>query len=285
MPYETRPQAWLYALRRRLPAAEDRSLGTPISQRAADILNAGKKVAILIGAGALAWRTDEVIAVAEKLGAGVAKALLGKAALPDDLPWVTGSIGLLGTEAQLRPDGRMRHAPDDRLRLSLFGIPAEGRPGARAFRSTSTPAMLSHPLPDARSICPATAAKTLRALLPLLEQKTDRSWREDDRGRTMADWWKTLEARAMALGRIRSTRSASSGRCRRACRSDAIVTSDSGSCANWFARDYRVKRGHDGFAVRRAGLDGRRRPLRHRAPSSRIRTGRWSPWSATAPCR
>ena len=61
------------------------------------MLNAGKKVAILVGAGAL-HATDEVIAVADTLGAGVAKALLGKAALPDDLPWVTGSIGLLGTK-------------------------------------------------------------------------------------------------------------------------------------------------------------------------------------------
>ncbi len=66
-------------------------------QRAAEVLNAGKKVAMLVGAGALN-ATDEVIAVADRLGAGVAKALLGKAALPDDLPWVTGSIGLLGTK-------------------------------------------------------------------------------------------------------------------------------------------------------------------------------------------
>src|SRR5205085_1651437 len=66
-------------------------------QRAAEVLNSGKKVALLVGAGALG-ATDEVIAVADKLGAGAAKALLGKAVLPDDLPWVTGSIGLLGTE-------------------------------------------------------------------------------------------------------------------------------------------------------------------------------------------
>ena len=54
-------------------------------QRAADVLNAGEKVAIRVGAGAL-QATDQVIAVAEKLGAGVAKALFGKAALPNDLP-------------------------------------------------------------------------------------------------------------------------------------------------------------------------------------------------------
>ena len=66
-------------------------------RQAAAVLNAGKKVAMLVGAGALG-ATDEVIAVAETLQAGVAKALLGKAALPDDLPWVTGSLGLLGTK-------------------------------------------------------------------------------------------------------------------------------------------------------------------------------------------
>ena len=65
--------------------------------RAAEVLNAGSKVAILVGAGAL-HATDEVIAVADALGAGAAKALLGKAVLPDDLPWVTGPIGLLGTK-------------------------------------------------------------------------------------------------------------------------------------------------------------------------------------------
>src|SRR5207237_2443657 len=66
-------------------------------ERAADILNAGEKVAMLVGQGAL-HATDEVVQVAELLGAGVAKALLGKAAVPDDLPFVTGSIGLLGTK-------------------------------------------------------------------------------------------------------------------------------------------------------------------------------------------
>ena len=65
--------------------------------RAAEVLNSGKKVAILVGAGALN-ATNEVIAVADRLEAGAAKALLGKAVLPDDLPWVTGSIGLLGTK-------------------------------------------------------------------------------------------------------------------------------------------------------------------------------------------
>src|SRR5207302_3414758 len=79
-----------YASPRVVPATKD-------LRAAADVLNAGKKVAMLIGAGAL-QATDEVIEVAEILGAGVAKALLGKAALPDDLPFCTGPIGLLGSK-------------------------------------------------------------------------------------------------------------------------------------------------------------------------------------------
>ena len=117
------------AFRCRLQRASGRAAQADL-RRAAEVLNAGKKVAILVGAGAL-HATDEVIAVADKLGAGVAKALLGKAALPDDLPWVTGSIGLLGTKPSWEMMIGLRHAADDRVRLSLFGVPAEGGPGAR----------------------------------------------------------------------------------------------------------------------------------------------------------
>src|SRR3954468_4528109 len=88
-------------------------------RRAADVLNAGERVAMLVGAGALR-ATDEVIAVAERLGAGVAKALLGKAAVPDDVPFCTGSIGLLGTKASwdLMQGCRCRMSPQPRPRLS-----------------------------------------------------------------------------------------------------------------------------------------------------------------------
>src|SRR3954453_18330808 len=71
---------------------EDRDL-----ERAASVLNESEEIAMLIGQGAM-HAADEVVQVAETLGAGLAKALLGKAALPDDLPFVTGSIGLLGTK-------------------------------------------------------------------------------------------------------------------------------------------------------------------------------------------
>lgn len=110
-------------------------------QWAAEVLNAGKKVAILVGAGAL-QATEQVIAVAEKLGAGVAKALLGKAVLPDDLPWVTGTIGLLGTE----PSYQLMNECDTLLMIgSGFPyaefLPKEGQ--ARGVQIDLQPDMLS----------------------------------------------------------------------------------------------------------------------------------------------
>ena len=115
-------------------------------QRAADVLNAGKKVAILVGAGAL-QATDAVLEVADVLGAGIAKALLGKAAVPDDLPFVTGSIGLLGTSPSYDDDDGLRHSSHGRVPVSLFGVPPERRPGpGRPDRSGWNDA--EHPLSD-----------------------------------------------------------------------------------------------------------------------------------------
>jgi pyruvate dehydrogenase (quinone) len=93
-------------------------------RRAAEVLNAGDKVAILVGAGALGV-TGEVIGVAEKLGAGVAKALLGKAALPDDLPYVTGPIRM-----RYPSHGRIG-VSHGRIGVSLRGVHARRGPGAR----------------------------------------------------------------------------------------------------------------------------------------------------------
>src|SRR3954451_19374228 len=162
-------------------------------RRAAEVLNSGKKVAILVGAGAL-HATDEVIAVAEKLGAGVAKALLGKAALPDDLPWVTGSIGLLGT----KPSWDLMNGCDTLLMVgsgfpySEF-LPKEG--AARGVQIDIDPGMLSIRYPMEVNLV-GDSALTLRELLPLLHQKTDRSWREEiEEG--VREWWRVLEARAM----------------------------------------------------------------------------------------
>ncbi len=207
-------------------------------QRAAAVLNAGKKVAILVGAGALK-ATDEVIAVADRLGAGAAKALLGKAALPDDLPWVTGSIGLLGT----KPSWDLMMDCDTLLMIgsgfpySEF-MPPEGQ--ARGVQIDIKPDMLSLRYPMEVPLV-GDAAETLKALLPLLQQKTDTSWR-DTIAANVKDWWTLMEERAHAkaspVNPQRPTWELSSRLPER-----AIVTCDSGSCANWFARDLKMRRG------------------------------------------
>ncbi|MCW1246350.1 thiamine pyrophosphate-requiring protein [Pseudomonas sp. SAICEU22] len=207
-------------------------------RRAADVLNAGKKVAILVGAGAL-HATDEVIAIADKLGAGVAKALLGKAVLPDEVPWVTGSIGLLGTEPS---DNLM--AGCDTLLMIGSGFPyAEFLPGegqARAVQIDLKPDMLSLRYPMEVNL-QGDSADTLRALLPLIEEKTDRAWRKKIEG-WRADWDKTLEKRALVSAKpINPQRVTYELSPRLPDR--AIITSDSGSCANWYARDVQIRRG------------------------------------------
>jgi pyruvate dehydrogenase (quinone) len=206
--------------------------------RAAEILNAGNKVAMLVGAGALG-ATDEVIAVADRLSAGCAKALLGKAALPDDLPWVTGSIGLLGTE----PSYKLMSECDTLLMVgSAFPysefLPKEGK--ARGVQIDIDASMLSIRFPMEVSLV-GDAAETLRALLPRLDQKPAGEWRRTIEGNT-GDWWKILEDRARQPARPvnpqRVTWELSPRLPER-----AVITSDSGSCANWFARDLKMRRG------------------------------------------
>ncbi|WP_053214085.1 thiamine pyrophosphate-requiring protein [Pseudomonas sp. Q12-87] len=207
-------------------------------RKAAEVLNAGKKVAILVGAGAL-HATDEVIAIADKLGAGVAKALLGKAAVPDDLPWVTGSIGLLGTE----PSDNLMAGCDTLLMIgSGFPyaefLPPEGQ--ARGVQIDIQPDMLSLRYPMEVSLH-GDSADTLRALLPLIETKTDHTWRKKIE-HWRESWDKTLEKRALLSAKpINPQRVAFELSPRLPER--AIITCDSGSCANWYARDIKIRRG------------------------------------------
>src|ERR1700744_1502005 len=161
-------------------------------EKAAEVLNAGHKVAILVGAGALN-ATDEGIAVAERLGAGVAKALLGKAVVPDELPWVTGSIGLLGT----KPSYEMMNACDTLLMIgSGFPyaefLPKEG--DARGVQIDLKADMLSLRYPMEVNLV-GDSAETLRALLPLLKQKESGAWRSRIE-RWTRQWWETLDARS-----------------------------------------------------------------------------------------
>jgi pyruvate dehydrogenase (quinone) len=207
-------------------------------RRAAGVLNAGERVAMLVGQGALN-ATDEVIEVADLLGAGVAKALLGKAAVPDDLPYVTGSIGLLGT----RPSYELMTECDTLLMVgSSFPysefLPKEGQ--ARGVQIDLDPKMIGIRYPMEEHVV-GDSAETLRGLIPLLERKRDRSWRETTEER-VADWWRVMEERAQVdADPINPQRLfwELSSRLPENC----ILTADSGSAANWYARDLKIRRG------------------------------------------
>ncbi|RCN56134.1 MULTISPECIES: thiamine pyrophosphate-requiring protein [Acidiferrobacter] len=206
--------------------------------RAAEILNHGQRVAMLVGAGCLS-ATDEVIAVAERLGAGVAKALLGKAAVPDDLPFVTGSMGLLGT----KPSFDMMEECDTLLMVgSSFPysefLPREGQ--ARGIQIDIDGRMLGIRYPMELNLI-GDSAFTLRALLPLLRPKTDRSWRNRIEN-NVAEWWKVLEARALNDGNPVNPQRLFWELSQRLS-ANAILACDSGSAANWYARDIKIKRG------------------------------------------
>ena len=207
-------------------------------QRAANVLNTGKKVAILAGAGCIGAE-DEVIALADRLGAGAAKALLGKQVLPDGLDWVTGSIGLLGTE----PSYEMMMGCDTLLMLgsgfpySEF-LPEEGN--ARGVQVDIDPGMLSIRYPMEVPL-EGDIKSTIEALLPLIEQKTDGAWRDEIAG-WKRDWLAKLQDRAMV-----SAESVNPQRIFTELSPQlpdrAIITSDSGSCANWYARDLMIRQG------------------------------------------
>ncbi len=207
-------------------------------RRAANLLNEGKKVAMLIGQGAMR-AADEVIEVADLLGAGVAKALLGKAALPDDLPFVTGSIGLLGT----KPSWTLMSECDTLLMVgSSFPypefLPEEGQ--ARAVQIDIDGRMLSIRYPMEVNLI-GDSRESLRALIPLLKRKEDRSWREQIEGE-IKDWWKLVEARARETAKPINPQLVFhelSPRLPERC----ILAADSGSTASWYARDLKFKRG------------------------------------------
>ena len=210
-------------------------------RRAAEVLNAGQKVGMLVGAGALN-ATDEVLAVAERLNAGIAKALLGKAAVPDDVPFVTGSLGLLGT----KPSWDMLKQCDTMLVVGS-GFPYSEflpKPGdARGVQIDIDGTMLSLRYPMEVNMVGDSAA-TLRALLPMLRQNGNSSWRQKIESE-VASWWKLLEERAMqSADPINPQRVFWELSPRLP--ENAILTADSGSVANWYARDIKMRRGMKG---------------------------------------
>jgi pyruvate dehydrogenase (quinone) len=206
---------------------------------AAEVLNKGEKVAMLVGQGAL-HATDEVIEVAEKLGAGIAKALLGKAAVPDDLPYVTGAIGLLGT----KPSWTLMNECDTLLMIGSSFPYSEWLPkpgNARGIQIDIKGTMLNIRYPMELGLV-GDAKQTLQELLPMLNQKSDRSWREQLEGE-IKEWWRLLEERAMQdADPINPQRLF--WELNKYLPADAIISSDSGSAANWYARDLKLGRGH-----------------------------------------
>ncbi len=210
-------------------------------QKAADILNAGKKVSILIGAGAMD-AGPEVTQVADLLGCGVAKALLGKAALPDDLPFVTGGLGLLGTT----PSWNMMMECDTLLMVgSSFPysefLPKEGQ--ARGIQIDIDPRMLGIRYPMELNLI-GDSVQSLRALIPLLRRKEDRSWRKKIESE-IRDWWKVVEARAKE-GADPINPEYVTWELSPRLPDKAIVSADSGTTANWYGRSIKMREGMKG---------------------------------------
>jgi len=220
-----------YSRGRRVPGDGD-------LRRAADALNSGQKVAMLVGQGAL-HASQEVAEVAELLGAGVAKALLGKGVVGDDEPWVTGSIGLLGT----KPSWDMMMGCDTLLMVgSSFPysefLPEEDQ--ARGVQIDIDGKMLSIRYPMEVGLI-GDSAETLRALIPLLERKPDRSWREKIE-HEVGEWWRLMDDRAHESADPINPQLLFHELSRRL-PDGAILTSDSGSSANWYARDVKLRKG------------------------------------------
>jgi pyruvate dehydrogenase (quinone) len=203
---------------------------------AADLLNAGSKVAMLVGQGARG-AAREVLEVADLLGAGVAKALLGKDVLSDDIPYVTGAIGLLGT----RPSYELMRDCDTLLTIGSNFPYTQFMPDleqARAVQVDIDPTLIGMRYPYEVNLV-GDAQHTLQALIPLLERKQDRSWQHDIQEQ-VARWWEVMDAEAHIEAepinpmRIFSEFSAQ-------CPDDALIAADSGSAANWYARQVRMR--------------------------------------------
>ncbi|MFD6357071.1 thiamine pyrophosphate-requiring protein [Nocardia tengchongensis] len=205
-------------------------------EHAAEILNAGTRVAILAGQGARGCAT-ELTRVAELTGAGVAKALLGKDVLSDELPFVTGSIGLLGT----RPSYELMRDCDTLLIVgSNFPytqfLPDFGQ--ARAVQIDIDGTMIGMRYPTEVNLV-GDAKATLAELIPMLTPNPDRAWTIDIQ-ESIARWWQTIEHQSLLDAKpVNPMRVA--WELSQRLPENAILTADSGSAANWYARCLRFR--------------------------------------------
>lgn len=220
-----------YTKPRVLPADED-------LQRAADALNAGYQPAMLVGAG-VKNAVDEVFEVADLLGAGVAKALLAKWMVPDTHPMVTGSIGLLGTE----PSDTMMRSCDTLLMVGTSFPYSEFLPEedqVRAVQIDIEGKRLGLRFPTEVNL-QGDSRETLRALIPLLKRKNNQEWRNTIQ-ENIEEWWSVVEDRSMDTADPVNPQRVFWELSSRL-PDNAIVTADSGSAANWYARQLKARPG------------------------------------------
>ncbi|MHA6804458.1 thiamine pyrophosphate-requiring protein [Salinifilum ghardaiensis] len=212
-----------------VPAEED-------LEHAAEVLNSGERVAIMVGQGAR-HAAQEVTEVADALGAGVAKALLGKDVLSDELPFVTGVSGLMGT----RPSWELMRDCDTFLMVGASFPYSQFLPDydqARAVQIDIDPTMIGMRYPFEVNLV-GDARATLRALQPRLRYENNRTWRERVE-RTVREWWSTMDRRAgVGADPINPERVASE--LSPQLPENAVVTTDSGSVTNWYGRHLRFR--------------------------------------------
>jgi pyruvate dehydrogenase (quinone) len=206
-------------------------------REAADILNGGRKVAILAGQGALG-ATAALEQTAEMLGAPIVKALLGKAAVPDDSPYTTGGIGLLGT----RPSQEAIEQCDTLLMVgtSFPYIEYLPKPGsARAVQIDIDPMRIGLRYPVEVGLVGDSRA-SLQALLPMLQRKEDRSFLERTQS-AVGDWWAQMEE-AGTQSSMPMKPQVVAWELGKRLRDDAMIFSDSGTIATWAARLIKIRR-------------------------------------------
>ncbi|HEY0455920.1 MAG TPA: thiamine pyrophosphate-dependent enzyme, partial [Verrucomicrobiae bacterium] len=221
----------VFAMRSGLPAEED-------LQRAADLLNSSQKIVLLAGRGAL-HATDELLALAEKLGAPIVKPLLGKACVPDENPYTTGGIGLLGT----KPSEEAIESCDAIFMIGtsfpyLEFLPKPGK--ARGVQIDLDPARIGLRYPVEVGLVGDTK-RSLQALLPLLNYHDDRSFLEKAQ-ESMKEWWELMDERGTREDVPMKPQVVAHELSKRL-RDDAIISCDSGTIATWFARHIRIRKG------------------------------------------
>jgi len=211
---------------------------SPDLERAADLLNRGKKVTILAGRGAIGAR-EELEQIAEMLGAPIVKALLGRCAVPDDSPYTTGTIGLLGTKPS-------QEAMEDCDTLLIVGsafpyiefLPKPDQ--AKGVQIDFDPKQIGLRFPVEVGLV-GDSRQTLQALVPLLKPKSDKRFLQQAQA-GMKDWWQLMEKRATRRDKPMKPQVVAWELGKRL-RNDAIVSCDSGTIATWWARQIRVKEG------------------------------------------